>query len=209
MPLFTIDRGQLHYSEEESDMLALKALLCSLFYPGMQWIRSFWDESDGTTRCFYVASSAGDIEYHAGVVGVPCLVIRLVTEVRANASGEIVVGGADPDRDHEPDDPELLTWVVRQRLDGCSDNEVACAPWRPGNGQAGWLRTFIDREADELFSVFREYSCERVQRLAEECGFATIEVRQMNQALPADVAAANGLSLSPYGAARAASPSTA
>jgi hypothetical protein len=185
-------------------MVALKALLCSLFYPGMQWIRSFQDESDGTTRCFYVANSVGDIEYHAAVVAVPCLGIRPVTEVRPDGSGQIVVGGADPNRDPEADDPELLTWVVRQHLHRRSDSEVACAPWQPGNGQAGWLRTFIDREADELFSVFREYSGERVQRLAEDCGFATIEVRQMNQGLPADVAESNGLSLSPYGAARAA-----
>lgn len=204
MPLYTIDRGRLHYSEEESGMLALKALLCSLFYPGMQWIRSFWDDSDGTTRCFYAADSVGDIQYHAAVVGLPSPAIRPVTEVRINGSGEIVVGGADPNHDPEADDPELMTWVVRQRRGGRSDSEVASAPWRPENGQAGWLRTFIDRDVDELFSVFREYTRERVLRLAEDCGFETIEVRQMNQALPADVAAANGISLSPYGAARAA-----
>jgi hypothetical protein len=124
--------------------------------------------------------------------------------VRFNGSGEIVVGGADPNHDPEADDSELMIWVVRQRLDGRSDSEVVSAPWQPGNGQAGWLPTFIDREVDELFSVFREYSRERVKRLAEDCGFETIEVRQMNQALPADVAAANGISLSPYGAARTA-----
>jgi hypothetical protein len=67
-------------------------------------------------------------------------------------------------------------------------------------GGAGWLRTFIDREASELFSIFRDYTREAVQEKAESCGFETIEVRQMNQVLPADVEAATGLKRSPYGA---------
>ena len=204
MPLYTIDRGQIHLTDDESKITALKSLLCSLFYPGMQWVRSFQDESDGTTRCFYVANSVTDIHYHAAAVHVPCLAIRPVTEMRPGSHpGEVVLGGVDPNFDPEARDPELLIWVVRQRLDDQSDETVAAAPWPQSSGNAGWLRTFIDREADELFSVFREYSRERVRRRVEDCGFETVEVRQMIQGLPADVAAANGLSTSPYGAVAA------
>jgi len=190
MPLYTIDRGQVNFTEEESRFASLKALLCSMFYPGMQWIRSFQDQSDGTTRCFYVADRDTDLQYHAAIVGMPCLAVRQVTEVRPGREpGEVIRGGADPEADPEANDPDLLIWVARQRLDGQNDEAVASARWPASSGHAGWLRTFIDREADELFSVFREYSHERARHLAEGCGFGTIEVRQMIQGRPADVVA--------------------
>jgi len=200
MPLYTIERGQSNLTPEEGEVAALRALLCALGYPGMRWVRSFVAEPDQTTRCFYVAKTVADIQFHAYIAGVPCLAVRPVIEVRPALSGEFLIGDIDLTRDTVADDAPPM-WIVRQRLDGRADAEVIADVLRSGDGVPRWVRTFIDREGDELFSTFRAYSESSLLDLLGESSLPLIEARRADEYLPSDLETAKYSMPNPYAAA--------
>ena len=199
MTLFRIERGQSLLSSEEAEVAALRALLCALGYPGMRWVRSFVAEPDNTVRCFYEARRTTDIEFHSRVAGIPCLAVRPVTEVRPSASGKVLLGGVDTGKDTAAGD--VPVWIVRQRLDGRTDAEVIVALPRCGDGVPRWVRTFIDREGEELLSAYRAHSESSLLDLLAPSPFPVIEARRADEYLPSDLETAKYSLPNPYGTA--------
>lgn len=81
MPLWIIERDMAGWTDEELDAAGIQAKLCILWYPGMQWIRSYYHRETGLMTCLYEARSEDDIRRHAHGANLPCDAIRLVEEI--------------------------------------------------------------------------------------------------------------------------------
>jgi len=80
MPLFTIRRDVPDVTREDLDAAAFRALACAYEYPGLRWVRSYWDEDRGQLLCLYEARDAAQIEHHSRRSRIPCDEIRAVIE---------------------------------------------------------------------------------------------------------------------------------
>ena len=80
MPLYTIRRAVGAASREDIDASAFRALACAIEYPGMRWIRSYWDREAGVLTCLYEAHSAAEIQEHSRRSRIACDEVREVTE---------------------------------------------------------------------------------------------------------------------------------
>jgi hypothetical protein len=67
------------------DAAAFRAIVCAPQFPGLKWIRSFWDRETGRIDCVYEAADAAQLEEHARTARIPCDEIRLVVEVAPEA----------------------------------------------------------------------------------------------------------------------------
>ena len=187
MPLFTIERDGSGMTDAERMLGATRAFLCAAGYPGMQWIRSYWDEAREISRCFYVANNAEDILYHAAMSGISCVAAREVTEFRHDGSGKIVAGEVDLNQ-KRPADGALRSFVARLKLGGQADEAVVGRPWPSfAPGQPGLVRGFIDREVDELFAVLSDVSLDAARSLAMQSDFEALEVYEVAEFFPSDV----------------------
>jgi hypothetical protein len=81
MPLFTIRREIPGLSREELDAAAYRAIMCAFEFPGMRWVRSYWDAPRGEITCLYEARDAEQIRDHAHRSRIPCDEVREVIEV--------------------------------------------------------------------------------------------------------------------------------
>jgi hypothetical protein len=80
MPLYSIRRPFPGAQPADLDAAGFRALACAPFYPGMRWIRTFWDAERQETLCIYEARSVDDIWRHSEQAGLPCEEVREVTE---------------------------------------------------------------------------------------------------------------------------------
>lgn len=81
MPLYRIRRDVGQLSQEEMDAAAFRAIVCAPQFPGLTWIRSYWDREQGRVDCIYDALDPEQIEEHARTARIPCDEVRLVEEV--------------------------------------------------------------------------------------------------------------------------------
>lgn len=81
MPLYRIRRDVGQLSQEEMDAAAFRAIVCAPQFPGLKWIRSYWDRETGRLDCIYEAANATQIEEHAATARIPCDQVRPVDEV--------------------------------------------------------------------------------------------------------------------------------
>lgn len=81
MPLYLIRRPFPGASKSDLAAAGYRALACAPFYPGMRWLRSYWDDAAGVTLCIYEARSIEDIRRHAVQSELPCDDIQLVEEM--------------------------------------------------------------------------------------------------------------------------------
>lgn len=85
MPLYRIRRDVGAITQEDMDAAAFRAIVCAPQFPGLQWIRSFWDREAGRLDCVYQADEPAQIEEHAKTARIPCDEIRVVDEVMPEA----------------------------------------------------------------------------------------------------------------------------
>lgn len=81
MALFSIRRNVGPQTRDEMDAAALRAIMCAFEYPGLRWIRSYWDQAGGQITCFYEATDAGQIRDHSRRSRIPCDDVREVVEL--------------------------------------------------------------------------------------------------------------------------------
>ncbi len=81
MPLYTIRRNIGEISREELDAASFRAIVCAPQFPGLKWVRSFWDQAGGHVDCLYEATDPRQLEEHARVSRIPCDEVREVSEL--------------------------------------------------------------------------------------------------------------------------------
>lgn len=60
---------------------ALRSVRCASAFPGLEWIRSYWNESDNVSFCFYQALRQADLRAHSMLLAAPCDEVWKVTEI--------------------------------------------------------------------------------------------------------------------------------
>jgi hypothetical protein len=60
---------------------AWRSVRCADTFPGLQWVRSYWDQENRISFCFYQALRRADLRAHSAVLAVPCDKIWEVTEL--------------------------------------------------------------------------------------------------------------------------------
>jgi hypothetical protein len=60
---------------------AWRSVRCADTFPGLQWVRSYWDQDNRISFCLYQARRRADLRDHSAVLAVPCNEIWEVTEL--------------------------------------------------------------------------------------------------------------------------------
>ena len=107
--LWMIEREVTGWSDEDVEAAGIRAKLCVLWYPNMEWIRSFFDREGERTMCFYRAESEADIRSHALATGLPCGIVSPVEEVLPSDLDEPAPEAVAETAGHEGRPP--LWWV--------------------------------------------------------------------------------------------------
>jgi hypothetical protein len=81
MPLYRVRRDVGDISQEDLDAAAFRAIVCAPQFPGLRWVRSYWDKGGGHLDCIYEAANPGQLEEHARVARIPCDEVREVSEL--------------------------------------------------------------------------------------------------------------------------------
>jgi hypothetical protein len=81
MPLYRIRRDVGEISREDLDAASFRAIVCAPQFPGLKWVRSYWDQEAGRLDCIYDAVNPEQLEEHARVARIPCDDVREVTEM--------------------------------------------------------------------------------------------------------------------------------
>lgn len=89
MPTYSIRRVTGTISKEDLDGSAYRAIACSPYFPGLQWIRSYVDEKAGEINCIYEAQREEDIWEHSRRAGLPCDGVTLVRQIGPSDYPEI------------------------------------------------------------------------------------------------------------------------
>jgi hypothetical protein len=185
--LYTIERDLSGYSADDLNAAGFRAKVCTGYFLGMRWVRSFIDEQTLDTRCFYEAGSADDIRKHSYATMVPCDNVRPVTEVCVSPEGLKIgtLGDYEPLRD---DSGRFRLWVGRHRIregDELFDALKDAAPANDGT----WVRSFIDLEGAEVYSVFRALTGKEAALAASRIDLPLIDLGVKKEILPLDVEA--------------------
>jgi hypothetical protein len=185
--LYTIERDFTGYSEEQVAATGFRSLLCISFFPGMRWIRSFYDPRTQQSRCFYEAGLPGDLRHHAFSMAIPLSEVRPVVEIRRDGLGGIVVG--EPSDVSDSRDPSGLpkVWAARLLTGGLSEAAVAekfHEAARVLNG--AWVRAYFDHEIEEVYAVFQAASESEIEAQVERIDLSVRESFAVAEVLPAD-----------------------
>lgn len=81
MPLYRIHRDVGDISQEDLDAASFRAIMCAPQFPGLKWVRSYWDQEAGRLDCIYDAANPQQLEEHARVSRIPCDEVCEVTEM--------------------------------------------------------------------------------------------------------------------------------
>lgn len=81
MPLYAIRRNVGFMNADEVDAAAFRASVCAYEFPGLSWVRSFWDSSGGEIMCYYEAVDETQVREHSRKANIPCDAVYPVTEL--------------------------------------------------------------------------------------------------------------------------------
>lgn len=70
--LWMIERDVPGWTDEDVGAAGVRAKMCLLWYPNMEWQRSLFDRENERIICVYEAESEEDIRHHAVTAGLPC-----------------------------------------------------------------------------------------------------------------------------------------
>jgi len=102
--LFAIRRDVPGATREDVDAAGFRAVACAYEYPGLRWVRSYWDEERGQLLCVYEARDAAQIENHSRRSRLACDEIRPVLELGPEAY--VAPAGAVPNEWSQPAENE-------------------------------------------------------------------------------------------------------
>ena len=80
MPLYRIDRNFPELSLKDIDAGAVRAVACQARFPGVRWLRSYYDSKASRFTCYYEANDPDSIRRHAEMAGLPADSITEVVE---------------------------------------------------------------------------------------------------------------------------------
>ena len=81
-PLFCVYRQLLlALTTTELRSGAWRSVRCADAFPGLQWVRSYWNQENRISFCFYHARRRADLRDHSAMLAVPCDKICEVTEL--------------------------------------------------------------------------------------------------------------------------------
>jgi len=80
MPLFTILRNVPGASREDIDADSLRAITCAFEFPGLRWVRSYWDKERDQILCLYQGESVEQIVEHSRRSRIPCDEVNEIVE---------------------------------------------------------------------------------------------------------------------------------
>lgn len=81
MPLYAIRRIVGPMEPDEVDAAAFRAVVCAYEFPGLSWVRSFWNAAQGELNCYYHAVDEAQVREHARKSKIPCDSVSIVTEI--------------------------------------------------------------------------------------------------------------------------------
>lgn len=81
MPLYRVERSYGAMPDEELDGAGFRADQCAHFFPGMRWLRSYFDPAARHSTCLYEAASDDDLRRHAELACLTCDSIAEVLEI--------------------------------------------------------------------------------------------------------------------------------
>ena len=79
--LWIIERDVADWTDEDVAAVGLRAKMCVLWYPNMEWVRSFLDRDSDRLLCIYRAETEEDVRKHAEAAGLPFGTVIPVDEV--------------------------------------------------------------------------------------------------------------------------------
>ncbi len=79
--LWMIERHIAGWTDDELEAGGIRAKICALWFPNLEWVRSFHDREGARTICIYRADTEADIRRHALASGLPCNSVMPVGEV--------------------------------------------------------------------------------------------------------------------------------
>ena len=68
------------YDEVDLEAAGFRSVVCQKQFPGLAWVRSYWDPAKEESLCLYEAASEEDIRNHAKMADIPCDEVSLVVE---------------------------------------------------------------------------------------------------------------------------------
>lgn len=81
MPLYRIRRDVGDISHDDLDAASFRAIVCAPQFPGLKWVRSYWDRDAGWLDCLYEAADPTQLEEHALMARIPCDEVHEVSEL--------------------------------------------------------------------------------------------------------------------------------
>lgn len=72
MPLYRIRRDVGPATQEDIDAASFRAIVCAPQFPGLKWIRSYWDPAAERIDCYYEAAGPEQLQRHAELSRIPC-----------------------------------------------------------------------------------------------------------------------------------------
>lgn len=81
MSIYRVRRDIGDISQDDLDAASFRAIVCAPQFPGLRWVRSYWDQEAGRLDCIYEAVDPTQLQEHARVARIPCDAVREVTEM--------------------------------------------------------------------------------------------------------------------------------
>jgi hypothetical protein len=78
MAYFLIKRSVPGATQDDIDAASFRAITCAFYFPGLRWLRSFWDRDAGVIHCVYEAKDEAEVYAHAQRARIPCDEVRMV-----------------------------------------------------------------------------------------------------------------------------------
>lgn len=79
--LWMIERDVVDWTDEDVAAAGIRAKMCVLWYPNMEWQRSFFDRDGDRLLCIYQAETEEDVRQHSEAAGLPCGTVIPIDEV--------------------------------------------------------------------------------------------------------------------------------
>ncbi len=81
MSHYLIRRHMPGYDDVDLEAAGFRSVVCQKQFPGLTWIRSYWDPAKEESLCLYEADREEDVRDHAKMADIPCDEVREVVEM--------------------------------------------------------------------------------------------------------------------------------
>ena len=199
MPLYLIERDFSGFTLPEIEAAAVRGRLCSIYFEGINWVRSFFDEARYLSRCIYEATTPNEAREHAHAGGLPCDHVRAVSEIRSTEAGNLTMDASHGDGTPIRDETGATSlWMARHGLGAQDDRLLLQSLDHHRTLQPDWLRSYVDREAGELISIYRGTGLGEAPEAARTLGLTLLAIEPTIENIPSDFSPKE----EPLGAAR-------